>query len=473
MEIEAEDRRELGRSSLKGPVLGLHLDVGGGKEKLFDGDDDVVVESPVEISPATSPLDRTTDPPLPESKQLPSPIHPDDVEQDAEELDKLAMSDCDPPRRHSSCASLDAPIEEEIETESSSQHRRSRSTPHCSLAPLTAWSQTMDSSVNMDYPAIAQSDPGHTHISTNGSASPGSFPIMLSARSRSFAQALHLRGQGRGQKKQEGEVKKRIHSERSKLMFTDYLIKPVQRICKYPLLLEQLRSDASEGGSIRVGSLADEHANTFLARTMAAVRSLLIKIDDARMKVEVNRKSQIVAERLVTGCSSPSFISSHSAGHGIMSSHFLEEELGDCLLVGGLDIVEWVERGEGADRTDAAPGLGPGVGHLKTRYLGVFLYTGGFLIFAKPQWIKRKTGKNVRVAMRAEKEPEREKLQVGESVNDRNSMREGKEGKLPRLVYEPRHWFALEKERFELREVGEGEGTFVLTVLFGNIIRRD
>jgi RhoGEF domain len=143
----------------------------------------------------------------------------------------------------------------------------------------------------------------------------------------------------------------------SRLMFTDYLIKPVQRICKYHLLLDQLKVKKSApyvrqrgtSASYEVGS----HIDTLITRASDSMRLVVDSVNDDRRRHEYHFKSLLIASRM--------------APYSPLSSEFLRS-LGACLLAGALDVVY-----------HRPPTLVP----MKAKYLGVFLYAVGYLVLTK------------------------------------------------------------------------------------------
>jgi hypothetical protein len=126
---------------------------------------------------------------------------------------------------------------------------------------------------------------------------------------------------------------------RLRLQFEDYLIKPVQRICKYPLLL---------------GTLTLELRPQALNRPDAAILSAKQAMSDAATLVDSANFSHSQLQqtsRIGARLSAPSTVLA-----------FIRT-LSPCALAGSLDVVR-------------APAL-------KAKYLAAFLYEGGFLALAK------------------------------------------------------------------------------------------
>jgi hypothetical protein len=193
--------------------------------------------------------------------------------------------------------------------------------------------------------------------------------------------------------------------DNSRLVFMDYLIKPVQRICKYPLLLDQLkpgrsfRMTSQEGGSI----LSRESTNTVVETASQAMRHVASSVDEARRRQDILTKSSLIAARI----SNP--FAAQSPGS---LSHIFLSSLGACLLAGSMDVIHHY--------VDKIPGSS---GTVKAKYLGAFLYMGGYLILVK--------------------------------------VSKGK-------VYEPRHWFSL--AGFELIDVSEEDGQQYQTAHFSLLL---
>ncbi|ORY23279.1 hypothetical protein BCR39DRAFT_507873 [Naematelia encephala] len=148
-------------------------------------------------------------------------------------------------------------------------------------------------------------------------------------------------------------------TNRSRLHFRDFLITPVQRICRYPLLLAQLLNSAQlpgPAGERPTFDLGDEYdVGVDIERALGAMRGAAEDADEARRVKEVEIKSATVIERLEP--------------HPALSPPFLRS-LGACRLIGSLDVLYH------------HPTLAPLMAPVKVKYLAAFLYRG-YLILAK------------------------------------------------------------------------------------------
>ncbi|KAL1405353.1 hypothetical protein Q8F55_008984 [Vanrija albida] len=136
----------------------------------------------------------------------------------------------------------------------------------------------------------------------------------------------------------------------SRLRFRDMLITPVQRVCRYPLLLASLLADVNR----------DQPMSDVVAAVEAAqvsMRAVAENADDARRRKEAELKTATVAERIET--------------HPVLTREFLTR-LGTCRLIGALDVLY---------HHHLRASLDPPV---KVRYLAAFLYRG-YIVLAKVQ----------------------------------------------------------------------------------------
>lgn len=140
---------------------------------------------------------------------------------------------------------------------------------------------------------------------------------------------------------------------RIRLRFKDILIAPIQRVCRYPLLLASLLADVHR----------EYPANEVVAAVesgLAVMRKVAENADDARQSKEAELKTAIVIERLES--------------HTVLSTQLLRQ-LGTCRLIGGLDVLYHHSVHAPLDRP------------VKVRYLAAFLYRG-YLVLAKAKRTK-------------------------------------------------------------------------------------
>ena len=193
------------------------------------------------------------------------------------------------------------------------------------------------------------------------------------------------------------EPKKERASPR--IALADYMIKPIQRICKYPLLLDQLlpskvlRTLAQNAPDLR------SDVDVVVESAAQAMRHVAASVDEARHRQDIATQSALIFSRI---CFSTNSTSSSPFAQAL-TPEFLAS-LGDCLLSGSLDVVHY------------HPYMALGQNsNIKVKYLGAFLYSGGYLVLVKVSKGKR---------------------------------------------YEPRHWFSLAD--FEVADVHDEGGKSLL-----------
>jgi hypothetical protein len=75
----------------------------------------------------------------------------------------------------------------------------------------------------------------------------------------------------------------------SRLTLCDFLIKPVQRVCRYPMLLAQL-----------LKSPEDELQEGVVSRALKAMKDVAALVDEARRQKDIATKSKLIIERTDT-----------------------------------------------------------------------------------------------------------------------------------------------------------------------------
>ncbi|TFY55088.1 hypothetical protein EVJ58_g8470 [Rhodofomes roseus] len=190
----------------------------------------------------------------------------------------------------------------------------------------------------------------------------------------------------------------RQHSQQAtRLRLLDYLIKPVQRVCKYPLLVDQLRTKRA-----RTQSAVDPSTRPSRAPSVRDFRALIHEGGDVverageamRLVVSlVNRasetqarlvRSSLITSRMVftqptVGSSKDGHASSPAGASSPVSPTRTQDlspdfvaSLGAVRLAGALDVVHHPS----ALHMVSA-------GSMRAKYFGAFLYSGGYLILVK------------------------------------------------------------------------------------------
>ena len=164
------------------------------------------------------------------------------------------------------------------------------------------------------------------------------------------------------------------HGQSPRLEFLDHMIKPVQRICKYPLLLDQLKSRVpghshpnpcadTDGAVDLAGLFTAGQTESLVTHACDAMREVVSSVNDDRRKHEDRWKAFLVASRTVpppTALTSP-------PSYSQLTSEVLMT-LGNRLMCGALDVIYH------RPTTSAMT---------KAKYLGAFLYEQGYLTLVK------------------------------------------------------------------------------------------
>ncbi len=189
--------------------------------------------------------------------------------------------------------------------------------------------------------------------------------------------------------------------DKRRLTCVDYLITPVQRICRYPMLLDQLKTGKILQALSVPRPMGGHDVNVIVQSAAQAMKHVASRVDEARHRHDVALQSSLIVSRISRATPSlPQLGSSSRLTFQFLTPSFLSS-LGVCLLAGSLDVMHhhWARPYSNA-------------GNINAKYLGAFLYLGGYIILVK--------------------------------------VTKGK-------TYEPKHWFRLSE--FELSDAGE-DGKF-------------
>ncbi|KAF8812238.1 Dbl homology domain-containing protein [Phlegmacium glaucopus] len=154
-----------------------------------------------------------------------------------------------------------------------------------------------------------------------------------------------------------------------RIAFSDYLIKPIQRICKYPLLLDQLLPSKALRTMLQTSPEGRSDVHVVVESAAQAMRHVASSVDEARHRQDIATQSSLIFSRISLGLVSTSALPSPLVQ--MLTQDFLSS-LGVCLLSGSLDVMHY----------HPTRPLGQ-TSNIKAKYMGAFLYSGGYLILVK------------------------------------------------------------------------------------------
>lgn len=167
-----------------------------------------------------------------------------------------------------------------------------------------------------------------------------------------------------------GHADRDASSRRPRLMFMDYMIKPVQRVCRYPLLFDQLqeRTGTQRFSSGLHDSTTPDDQDT-IKTALWTMRTVARMVDEARRQQDLFVKSHQIVSRITQGLLTSA--ASHNRPPQAASLSTFLSTLGPCFLSGSLDVIHY--RGANMAR----------LGTVRAKYLGAFLFPGGYLVLVK------------------------------------------------------------------------------------------
>ncbi|KAF8450526.1 hypothetical protein L210DRAFT_2394516 [Boletus edulis BED1] len=159
-------------------------------------------------------------------------------------------------------------------------------------------------------------------------------------------------------------------SKRPRLMFMDYMIKPVQRVCRYPLLFDQLQErNGTQRFSEPKSTSTPMDGQDAVKTALRAMRTVASLVDEARRQQDLYATSVQIVSRITQGLLTSA--ASHNRPSQSASLPIFLSTLPPCHLSGSLDVIHY--RGTNMAR----------LGTVRAKYLGAFLFPGGFLVLVK------------------------------------------------------------------------------------------
>lgn len=153
-------------------------------------------------------------------------------------------------------------------------------------------------------------------------------------------------------------VEPRKEKLRRRIAFMDYMIKPIQRICKYPLLLDQLKPLRSVYPEQR------SDVDVIVESAAQAMRHVATSVDEARHRQGIAIQSSLILSRF--------HLSSIQVQPSLQPITFeFLSSMGTCTLAGSLDVMHH------------PPLTLLGNTNVKAKYFGAFLYPGGYFLLVK------------------------------------------------------------------------------------------
>lgn len=160
--------------------------------------------------------------------------------------------------------------------------------------------------------------------------------------------------------------------DNKRLSCVDYLITPMQRICRYPLLLDQLKTSKAVLATSPPQPPGRSDVNVIIQSAAQAMRHVASRVDDARHRHDVALQSSLITSRISRSIPPVASSQATSASQQRQVLQFLTpsflSSLGVCLLAGSLDVMH---------------NQGSSSSSIHAKYLGAFLYLGGYLVLVK------------------------------------------------------------------------------------------
>lgn len=161
-------------------------------------------------------------------------------------------------------------------------------------------------------------------------------------------------------------------SRRPRLMFMDYMIKPVQRVCRYPLLFDQLQERTGPqrfSNGLHGSNSTPRDSQDAVKTALWTMRTVASLVDEARRQQDLFAKSVQIVSRITQGLLTSA--ASHNRPSQSASLSTFLSSLAPCYLSGSLDVIHY--RGTNMAR----------LGTVRAKYLGAFLFPGAFLVLVK------------------------------------------------------------------------------------------